>query len=233
MKVWFATLLLLNVLDIATTTPLYEAAACAWAIASPVPKVDKSFLRNFLENMEERFHIFLSRTISKDEVIGIEIELWIPLLKRLLNYYPWITQWLGKSNHFRRLLWKAWTRFRLPTFCLGTKHHILRSARHGKDQKGQSFDWKILWENGYSLQTGNAEWTVYDVVGGPTMKNRFKPGFLSLAVKKCKEKLEEKKDSYWLILDELNRANLDLGFGKIFTLLDLDYRVDACMLRFS
>jgi len=94
----------------------------------------------------------------------------------------------------------------------------------GKTRKAKKIAEIFCGSNAYSLLTGNSEWTVYDVVGGPTMNDCFKPGFLSLAVKKCKQRLEEEKRPYWLILDELNRANLDLGFGKIFTLLDLDYR---------
>lgn len=94
----------------------------------------------------------------------------------------------------------------------------------GKTRKAKKLAEIFCGNNGYSLQTGNAEWTVYDVVGGPTMHGRFKPGFLSLAAKECRKRLEEKKCPHWLVLDELNRANLDLGFGKIFTLLDLDYR---------
>lgn len=86
--------------------------------------------------------------------------------------------------------------------------------------------------NNFRIETANAEWTTFDVVGGPTIsgleKLIFKPGFLTLAAKKGLEykdgKYVEKNEPFWIIIDEINRANLDLAFGKIFTLLDIDYR---------
>lgn len=80
----------------------------------------------------------------------------------------------------------------------------------------------------FTFETANAEWTAYDVVGGPTISGarmlKFKPGFLTLAARKCEESLEKQAFPHWLIIDEINRANLDLAFGKVFSLLDLEYR---------
>ena len=80
----------------------------------------------------------------------------------------------------------------------------------------------------FTFETANAEWTAYDVVGGPTISGarmlKFKPGFLTLAARKCKESLENQGFPHWLIIDEINRANLDLAFGKVFSLLDVEYR---------
>jgi len=80
----------------------------------------------------------------------------------------------------------------------------------------------------FSFETANAEWTAYDVVGGPMFSGKttmkIKPGFLTLAAKKCSESLKVSGVPYWLIIDEINRANLDLAFGKVFSLLDVEYR---------
>lgn len=76
----------------------------------------------------------------------------------------------------------------------------------------------------YMLVTANAEWTAYNVVGGQvisgekTLGTDFKKGFLSGAAEKGLER------PYWVIIDELNRANLDLAFGEAFTLLDIEHR---------
>ena len=82
--------------------------------------------------------------------------------------------------------------------------------------------------NRFSFETANAEWTAYDVVGGPTFSGKtrlkIKPGFLTLAAKKCSDSLQTSDVPYWLIIDEINRANLDLAFGKVFSLLDVEYR---------
>jgi len=92
---------------------------------------------------------------------------------------------------------------------------------------------KRFCKDNFLLRTGNAEWTAYDVVGGlgfssekgktsnenPVFMLDFRRGFLTFAVQKADE-----ESPCWLIIDEINRANLDLSFGKAFTLLDIDHR---------
>jgi uncharacterized protein YktB (UPF0637 family) len=85
-------------------------------------------------------------------------------------------------------------------------------------------------EKNYTLVTANAEWTAYNVVGGPiiagkTLSTDFQKGFLSLAAEKGSEKL------HWVIIDELNRANLDLAFGEAFTLLDIEHRKEPLVRK--
>ncbi|MFC5972652.1 MrcB family domain-containing protein [Halomarina salina] len=79
-----------------------------------------------------------------------------------------------------------------------------------------------------SLVTANAEWSNYQVVGGyrPVGNSwEAEAGFLTSAASKCVETLRrDTPQPSWVIIDELNRANLDEAFGDVFTLLDLDYR---------
>ena len=85
----------------------------------------------------------------------------------------------------------------------------------------------ICGSGNYSFHTANAEWSYFDVVGGLVLEGdcaKFKKGLLLEAVEKCRESLEKTGKPSWLIIDELNRANLDLAFGKTFTQLDIDYR---------
>ncbi|WP_161781678.1 AAA family ATPase [Halorubrum coriense] len=85
---------------------------------------------------------------------------------------------------------------------------------------------------GQDTATANAEWSNYDVVGGyepagpdtPEQEWTAKAGVLSSAAQQCVEGLTLSGDPHWLLVDELNRANLDQAFGDVFTLLDLDYR---------
>ncbi|MHB9288113.1 AAA family ATPase [Halobacteriales archaeon Cl-PHB] len=78
------------------------------------------------------------------------------------------------------------------------------------------------------LVTANAEWTNYQVAGGYAPSDdgwESKPGFLARAAHACQRSLRDTSPKpSWLIIDELNRANLDEAFGDVFTLLDLDYR---------
>jgi hypothetical protein len=80
-------------------------------------------------------------------------------------------------------------------------------------------------EINYILETGNPEWTPFDTLGGFGLgsNNSFKKGFIFDAIEKSYEAVKNGK-LYWLVIDEINRANVDLAFGKFFTLLDPVYR---------
>jgi len=81
------------------------------------------------------------------------------------------------------------------------------------------------------IEAANAEWTYQEVVGGytPDKNGGFKPtrGVLTSAAAACETSLTEWGHPDWLLIDELNRANLDEAFGDVFTLLDLDHRTDS------
>jgi hypothetical protein len=72
----------------------------------------------------------------------------------------------------------------------------------------------------YVLRTGNPEWTVFDVFGGLDLQGRWRDGFLTVAIRRG---LEGGRP-VWVVIDELNRANLDLALGEYFTLLDVEHR---------
>jgi hypothetical protein len=78
----------------------------------------------------------------------------------------------------------------------------------------------------FSIETGNPEWTPFDTIGGVTVGGEgYVKGFVTIAVERCRESLAKDGKPYWLIVDEINRANVDLAFGKLFTLLDPVYRI--------
>src|SRR2546422_227082 len=64
----------------------------------------------------------------------------------------------------------------------------------------------------YDLETGSPEWTPFDVIGGADLAGKYRKGFLVRTLMKCVRSLKASSKPRWLILDEINRANMDLAF---------------------
>lgn len=85
----------------------------------------------------------------------------------------------------------------------------------------------------YRVETGNPEWTVYDTIGGVTVKGEFRKGFITRTVEESWDSLSSTKRPVWLIIDEINRANVDMAFGKFFTLMDVEHRKHESLAEYE
>jgi predicted transcriptional regulator len=75
-----------------------------------------------------------------------------------------------------------------------------------------------------NIATGNPEWTPFDTIGGYSVDGGFRAGFITNSVAECLKSLRSSDRPVFLIIDEINRANVDLAFGPLFTLLDVSHR---------
>jgi MoxR-like ATPase len=75
-----------------------------------------------------------------------------------------------------------------------------------------------------NIVTGNPEWTPFDTIGGRGVDGAFKPGFITSSIIRCWRSLKGSGRPELLIIDEINRANVDLAFGGLFTRLDVSHR---------
>jgi len=80
----------------------------------------------------------------------------------------------------------------------------------------------------WKMSTATSDWTTFDTIGGYRMKSdqslEFTPGiFLDCF---------QDNDNIWLIIDEINRADIDKAFGSLFSALtgddiELPYEIDG------
>lgn len=78
-------------------------------------------------------------------------------------------------------------------------------------------------EENYQMVTATSDWSTFDTIGGYHLTEEgslnFEPGIF---LESFKEPVTNKPRNRWLILDEINRADIDKAFGSLFSALTGD-----------
>lgn len=90
----------------------------------------------------------------------------------------------------------------------------------GKTKLARQVCAETVGDDSYELVTASADWSTFDTVGGyqTTTENRleFEPG---IVLDRFQADNDGTPANEWLIIDELNRADIDKAFGSLFSAL--------------
>lgn len=201
----------------------------------PITELDEETITEFIDNIPTyNTHVHIGKKLSQEEVLSQGPKIVKTIVDTFDELYPTYLLLVGEQMPEEAKL-SAVDRFTIAHLITGRNVIFYGPPGTGKTRKAVQIAKFFCGDrdNGISFETANAEWTAYNVVGGPTLSGEgelsFKPGFLTWAAIQCSDSIKSSGLPHFLIIDEINRANLDLAFGKIFSLLDIEYRNQAIL----
>ena len=101
--------------------------------------------------------------------------------------------------------------------------HIILTGPPGTGKSKLAKEVCHTFEAEYEMSTANSDWSTYETIGGYRPNSdgtlSFNPG---LFLQCFKDEITNKPLNKWLIIDEMNRADIDKAFGALFSALTGD-----------
>jgi len=89
----------------------------------------------------------------------------------------------------------------------------------GKTKLASSLANELVGDSQFSLVTATADWSTFDTVGGYQPDQQSTLEFIPGVILSCFQDTDHTPTNEWIVVDEINRSNIDKAFGSFFSAL--------------